>query len=76
MARKATGKTTATYKKAGSRTELMKDPSFCQAFRAAQDRISRMQIRFVEESDPIRQCLLEVYAAVVLRAPFNDFDNH
>jgi hypothetical protein len=35
-----------------------------------------MDLRFVEESDPVRQTLLEVYVAVVLATPYNDFDNH
>jgi hypothetical protein len=35
-----------------------------------------MSVRFVEETDPIRQCLLEVYVAVVLNARYNDFDTY
>lgn len=35
-----------------------------------------MNIRVVEESDPLRQALLEMYVAVALEAPYNDFDNH
>jgi hypothetical protein len=35
-----------------------------------------MDLRFVEESDPTRQALLEIYVAVTLKTPFNDFDNH
>jgi hypothetical protein len=45
-------------------------------FKAAKVRIRAMQVRFVEESDPIRQMLLEVYVAVVHGTPYNDFDNH
>jgi len=30
----------------------------------------------VEETDPTRQALLEIYAATVLKTPFNDFDTH
>ena len=33
-------------------------------------------IRFVEENDPVRQALLEIYAAVALKTPYNDFDTH
>ena len=33
-------------------------------------------IRFVEETDPVRQALLEIYVAAVLGTPYNDFDNH
>jgi len=35
-----------------------------------------MDLRYVEESDPVRQTLLEVYIAVVLKTPYNDFNNH
>ena len=35
-----------------------------------------MELRFVEESEPLRQTLLEIYVAVVLKTPYNDFDTH
>jgi hypothetical protein len=35
-----------------------------------------MNLRFVEENDPVRQALLEIYVAVTLNTPYNDFDNH
>ena len=54
----------------------MQDETFAAEFRAAKQRLSEMDIRYVEEADPIRQTLLEVYVAVVLKTPFNDFDNH
>ena len=30
----------------------------------------------VEETDAVKQALLEIYTAVVLKTPYNDFDNH
>ena len=47
-----------------------------KAFEQAKDRIRQMYVRYVEESDPIRQCLLEIYAAVALDTPYNDFSTH
>jgi hypothetical protein len=77
LARESTGNLRATYKKGpGSRTGLMEDPAFAQAFDDAKTRIRQMDLRFVAESDPIRQTLLEVYVAVTLNTPYNDFDNH
>src|SRR5690606_13736716 len=76
LAREATGKAKATYKPEGSRKHLMLDPLFVAAFTAAKARIATMAVRFVEEADPVRQCLLEVYVATALRTPYNDFDNH
>lgn len=76
LAREATGHIQATYRKEGSRSALMKDPVFRSAFEAAKARIRRMDRRFVEESDPVRQAILEVYVAVALQTPYNDFDTH
>jgi hypothetical protein len=76
LAREATGYLDASYKKEGSRSELMKDPAFRDAFDKAKTRIQEMDVRFVEESDSIRQALLEIYVAVSLRTPYNDFGTH
>jgi hypothetical protein len=76
IARHETGRLKATYTPAGSRDQLCEDPVFGPAFDAAKKRVNAMDIRFVEESDSVRQALLELYAATALRTPFNDFDNH
>jgi predicted GIY-YIG superfamily endonuclease len=76
IARKSTGRTEATYSSAGSRADLVNDAVFSSAFEAAKQRIAVMDIRFVEEPEPTRQALLEIYAATVLKTPYNDFDNH
>lgn len=78
LAREATGKMKPVYKKGsgGTRKELMLDPVFVAAFTTAKERIRGMQVRLVEEEDPVRQALLEVYVAVVLDTPYNDFDTH
>jgi len=77
LAREATGNLKATYKKGeGSRSTLMEDEKFVAAFDSAKARIRRMSLRFVEEIDPVRQALLEIYVATVLSTPYNDFDNH
>lgn len=76
LAREATGNLKATYKVEGGRKALAAEPVFAEAFRDAKARIRAMDFRWVEEPDPVRQCLLEVYVAVVLQTPYNDFDNH
>ena len=76
IARAVTGNLKATYRPEGSRASLAADPKFAAAFTAAKERLAAMDIRYVEESDPVRQTLLEVYAAVILRTPYNDFENH
>jgi len=76
LAREATGRVKATYTSKGSRQELLADPVFAAAFHAAKARIRQMHIRFVEEPDPVRQALLEIYVTIVLAAPYNDFDTH
>jgi hypothetical protein len=76
IARQATGILEATYSSKGSRAELEKDPSFAKAFADAKARVRGMDIRYVEEADPLRQAILEMYVALSLKTPYNDFDNH
>jgi hypothetical protein len=77
LAREATGNLKATYKKGpGSRAALVADATFLQAFIGAKARIRDMNVQFVEETDPIKQALLEIYVSVVLKTPYNEFDNH
>ena len=76
LAREVTAKRAATYRPSGSRRELAADPVFAGAFAAAKRRVRAMEIRFVEEADPMRQALLEMYVALALGTPYNDFDNH
>jgi hypothetical protein len=77
LAREITGRTQATYRAGeGSRAGLILDPVFAAAFAAAKERIRRMEYRYVEETDQNRQALLEIYCAVVLKTPYNDFGTH
>jgi len=77
LAREATRNLKATYKKGeGSREALMRDKKFIEEFEFAKARIRKMNLRFVEETNPVRQTLLEIYASVVLETPYNDFDTH
>jgi hypothetical protein len=55
---------------------LMTEPVFFQSFIEQKQRVKMMAVRFVEETDPTCQALLEIYASVVLKTPYNDFDNH
>lgn len=77
LARHATGRLEATYKSGdGFRAALVLEPKFAAAFSAAKAQIRVMELRFVEEADPVRQALLEVYVALAVKAKHNDFDNH
>lgn len=76
LAREVTGRTRASYSKQDSRKTLGEDPDFAAAFSKAKLRIRSMELRFIEEKDPLRQALLEIYASFVLRTPYNDFDTH
>jgi hypothetical protein len=66
----------AAYSIAGSRRALIAETNFGEAFKEAKARVRNMDLRFVEEADPTRQALLEIYASVVLRTRYNDFDTH
>ena len=77
IAREVTGRRRAAYTRgAGTRAELLADPEFGAALDNARTRISAMLVRYVQEVDPLRQALLEIYVAVVTNARYNDFDTH
>ncbi len=76
LAREITGNLTARYTADGSRAALVLLPEFAAAFTAAKKRIRDMELRFVEEADPLRQALLEIYVSIVLKTPYNDFNTH
>ena len=76
IARQETGFTKPSYTTKGSRADLCNDPKFAPAFTNAKTRVANMDIRYVEETDPVRQALLEIYAATVLNTSYNDFDTH
>jgi hypothetical protein len=77
LAREATGKLEAAYSGEGRRVALATDdPIFAVAFDSAKTRVRSMHVRYVQETDPLRQALLEIYAAVVLGTPYNDFNTH
>jgi hypothetical protein len=54
----------------------MMNPAFVEGFKSAKKRLNQMQIRLVEEPDQVRQALLEIYCAVALQTPYNDFSTH
>ena len=58
------------------RTQLENDTSFARLFAEAKTRVAAMEIRIIEITDPIEQTVFEVYAALALDTPYNDFDNH
>lgn|SRR6185369_9775475 len=76
LAREITKQLVASYVTEGSRQSLAADPSFRAAFVQAKEQIRQMDVRWVEEPDALKQALLEIYSAVVLQAPYNDFRNH
>jgi hypothetical protein len=77
LAREKTGNLTASYSAKGSRVDRSSDSKFVAAFVEAKRRVREdMRVRFVEEKDPLRQALLEIYVSVVLKTPYNNFDTH
>jgi hypothetical protein len=76
LAREVTGCVKASYTEEGSRNDLENDPDFRTAFINAKKRVSEMNVRVVDEQEPLRQALLEMYVSICLSTPHNDFDNH
>ncbi len=64
----------ATYTTEGSRQQLLADTTFLATFLAQKQWIATLDVRYVIESDPTNQALLEVYASDVLQTPYNDFN--
>lgn len=63
----------ATYRREGSRAELMKDPAFQAEFDLQREAIKKMKLRFVKIECPIEQHLFEVYAALHLGTSLTEF---
>jgi len=76
LAREETGNTKATYRKEGSRKDLLNQPAFRSAFDDARQRIRSMEVQFIEEPNPIRQAILEICVFVRTNAKYSSFDNH
>lgn len=76
LARETTGNIKASYKSKGSREELINNPLFQNAFIEASKRIDKMKFQCIVETDSLMQTLLEIYIALVLNTPYNDFDTH
>jgi hypothetical protein len=76
LAKEKLGIGRATYRKGQARSDMANQELFAREFAAAKVRIRSMQVRYVEEKDPIRQALLEIYVSVVHGTPYNDFDTH
>ena len=77
LAREETGHIVPAYVSGkGSRVGLSQDRDFAEAFNRAKKRVREMDYRCVEETDQTRQALLEIYCAISLGCPYNDFNTH
>ena len=76
LTREATGRIKATYRKAGSRADLMTDIGFAAAFLEQSTRVRAMLISYLLVEDPIDQYLLELYAALEYGTSLTEFDTH
>jgi hypothetical protein len=76
LARETTKQLKASYRREGSRADLLSRHEFKCAYDDAKARIRCMDVRYVGEGNPLRQALLEIYVAVATDAKHNDFDTH
>ena len=74
IARKSTGAVPTFQRRGGLRDLFANDETWRTAFAAAVERIRNMEVRYVEEADPLRHAVLELYAMIELRTPFNTFE--
>jgi hypothetical protein len=59
-----------------TRKELEHAPGFDRAFYEARKRVGEMKVRVVQIDDQVTQALFEIYAALALQTPYNDFSTH
>ena len=59
-----------------TREVLQVDPNFLPFFNKAKKRVSEMKIQVIDIEKPIEQVLFEVYAALELKTPYNDWKTH
>jgi len=59
-----------------TRKELESASGFKQSFYEARHRVRGMKIRLIGIDDQITQALFEIYAALALDTPYNDFGTH
>lgn len=59
-----------------SREGLEQDPVFGRIYLTMKERVWKMQIRVVSIEDPIEQTFFEVYAALELKTPYNEWGTH
>jgi hypothetical protein len=76
LARETAGILKVSYKKLAPEEDWSLVEPFLSAFPAAKERIRNMELRVTAQADPMTQMLLEVYVAISLSTPYNDFDNH
>jgi hypothetical protein len=76
LTRKNLNLPTADYQKANTRKSLLTKPDIKKEYNSAKKRVQTMEVRYVDETDPIKQALLEIYVAFKTKAPFNDFATH
>lgn len=60
----------------GTSKELEQAPGFDEAFFEVKNRVAQMKIRVIQIDDQVTQALFEIYAALALNAPYNDFSTH
>ena len=73
LVREATG-IKVSYRKGSSRRALLNDPRIADEYQRSKDRIRKMNVRYVDESDPVKQALLEIYVSLAASTPYNDFN--
>ncbi|PNG27879.1 hypothetical protein [Methylocella silvestris] len=73
--RKILGKV-ATYRPAGGAAALFRDDAFLTVFLEQIELIKRMEVRFIEVTDPMRQYFLELYAHLEYDLLLDEFDTH
>jgi hypothetical protein len=70
MAKRRLGIGAPSYRRKGSRPDLLRDATFAEAFAQAKQAIRRMEVRFLSVEDPV----LEIGVSLTLKTSFNEFE--
>ena len=60
----------------GYRNVLEKEPKFDFLFIQAKQRVAKTQIQAININNQVTQTIFEVYTALALKTPYNDFTTH
>lgn len=73
MTKPTLGGEVSTYKKGERKIDYLKKRKVRHLYKAAKKRISNMNVQYIEEKDPFKRAILEIYTSFVTNSKYNEF---